>query len=130
MPLLKISKTKNDLSMKMSSQKHVFFSIVCLFSCLVCVTWCYYDVISVYQKSFRIVYIGAFYVFLVSHCYTWNKQKKEITSKFHFCWENLDIDMIISNIKISNMINKETKVRNIGLGFTIVINYKILLGDI
>ena len=24
------------------------------------------------------------------------------------------------------MINKETKVRNIGLGFTIVINYKIL----
>ena len=53
-------------------------------------------------------------------------KKKEITSKFHFCWENLDIDMIISNIKISNMINKETKVRNIGLGFTIVINYKIL----
>ena len=46
-PPLKISKTKQDLSMKLSSQKHVsFVSIVCLFSCLVCVTWCDYDVIS------------------------------------------------------------------------------------
>ena len=34
-----------------------------------------------------------------------------------------------SNIRIwtlSNMINEETKVRNIGLGFTIITNYKIL----
>ena len=32
-----ISKTKNDLSMKLSSQKHVSFaSLVCLFLCLVC----------------------------------------------------------------------------------------------
>ena len=38
-PPLKISNTKNDLSVKLSSQKHVsFVSIVCLFSCLVCVT--------------------------------------------------------------------------------------------
>ena len=45
-PSLKISKTKNDLSMKLCLQKHVsFVSIVCLFSCLVCVTWCDYDVI-------------------------------------------------------------------------------------
>ena len=37
---LKISKTKNDLSMKLSSQKHVsFVSIVCVFSCLTSVTW-------------------------------------------------------------------------------------------
>ena len=43
---LKLSKTKNDLSMKLSSQKHVsFVSIVCLVSCLVCVTWCDYNVI-------------------------------------------------------------------------------------
>ena len=31
----------------------------------------------VYQKSFGIVYIGAIYVFLVSHCYTWNKKNKK-----------------------------------------------------
>ena len=37
---------KNDLSMKLPSQKHVSFAfIVCLFSCLVCVTWYDYDVI-------------------------------------------------------------------------------------
>ena len=37
---------KNDQSMKLPSQKHVSFaSIVCLFSCLVCVTWYDYDVI-------------------------------------------------------------------------------------
>ena len=36
---LKISKTKNGLSMNLSSQKHVsFVSIVCLFPCLVWVT--------------------------------------------------------------------------------------------
>ena len=28
-----------------------------------------------YQRFFVIVYIGAIYVFLVSHCFTWNKQK-------------------------------------------------------
>ena len=44
---LKIFETKNDLSMKIYSYKHVsFVSIVCLFTCLVCVTWCDYDVIS------------------------------------------------------------------------------------
>ena len=37
--LLKISKAKNYLPIKLSSQKHVsFVSIVCLFSYLVCVT--------------------------------------------------------------------------------------------
>ena len=42
------SKTKNVLSMKLSSQKHVsFVSIVCLFSYLVCVTRCDYSVISI-----------------------------------------------------------------------------------
>ena len=35
---LKISKTEDDISMKFSSQKHASLaSIVCLFSCLVCV---------------------------------------------------------------------------------------------
>ena len=66
--------------------------------------------VPVYQKSFGIVYIGAIYVFLVTHFYTWNK-KQQITSKFNFCWENLDID------QVSNMINKETKVINISLLF-------------
>ena len=38
---LKISKTENDLSMKLSSHKHVsFVSIVCLLLYLICVTWC------------------------------------------------------------------------------------------
>ena len=75
--------------MKLFSQKHVsVVSIVCLFSCFVCVMWYGYDVISmispcklrkldialVYQKSFGIAYIFAIYVFLVSHCYTWNKK--------------------------------------------------------
>ena len=47
-PSLKISKTKNDLTMKFSSYKHVLFvSIICLFSCLVSVTWCGYDIISI-----------------------------------------------------------------------------------
>ena len=69
--------------------KHVsVVSIVWLFSCLVYVMWYDYDVISminpwnlckldialVYQKSFGIVYIFGIYVFLVSHCYTWNKK--------------------------------------------------------
>ena len=32
------------------------------------------DIIApIYQKSFRIVFIGAIYVFLVGHCHTWNK---------------------------------------------------------
>ena len=39
------------------------------------------------------------------------KKKQYITSKFNFCWENLDID------QVSNMTNKGTKVRNIGLLF-------------
>ena len=81
-------KTENDLSMKLFSQKHVsVVSIVCLFSCFVCVMWYDYDVIfmispcklrkldiaRVYQRSFGIVYIFASYVFLDSHCYTWNQ---------------------------------------------------------
>ena len=85
----KISKTKNDLSMKLFSQKHVsVVSVFCLFLCFVCVMWCDYDFISmitpcklrkldialVYQKSFGIVYIFAIYVFSVSYCYTWNKK--------------------------------------------------------
>ena len=38
-PSLKISKTKNGLSMKLSSQKDVsFVSIVCLFPCFLCVS--------------------------------------------------------------------------------------------
>ena len=32
------------------------------------------DIALVYQKSFGIAYIFAIYVFLVSHCYTWNKK--------------------------------------------------------
>ena len=44
---LKISNTKNDLSIKNSLQKDVtFISIVCLFLCLIWVTWCDNDVIS------------------------------------------------------------------------------------
>ena len=43
---LQKSKTKNDLSMKLSSQKHVSF-----FSCLICVTWCGYDVILMTTPS-------------------------------------------------------------------------------
>ena len=88
-PLLKISKNKNDLSMKLFSDKHVsVVSIVQLFSCLVYVMWYDYGVISminpcnlykldialVYQKLFGIVYIFAIYVFSVSHCDTWNKK--------------------------------------------------------
>ena len=88
-PLLKISKNKNDLSMKLFSEKHAsVVSIVQLFSCLVYVMWYDYGVISminpcnlykldialVYQKSFGIVYIFAIYVFSVSHCDTWNKK--------------------------------------------------------
>ena len=46
--VIKISKTKNNLSMKLSSQKHIsFVFIVCLFWCLVCVTWCDYDATSI-----------------------------------------------------------------------------------
>ena len=70
----------------------------------------------VYQKSFGIVYIGAIYVFLVSHCYTWNKKKqktklKKKTVNNNFCCKNLGID------QVSNMIKEETKVRNMGLLF-------------
>ena len=85
----KISKTKNDLLIKLFSEKHISIaSIVCLFPCLACVMWYDYDVISMTnpcklrkldialfrQKSFGIVYIFGIYVFLVSHCYTWNKK--------------------------------------------------------
>ena len=90
-PHFKISKTKKDLLMKLFSQKHVSVAyIFCLFWCLVCVCviWYDYHVISmivvcklcksdkvlVYQQSFGIVYIFPIYVFLVSHCYTWNKK--------------------------------------------------------
>ena len=69
------------LSMKLFPKEYVsFVSTVYPFSCLVCIMWCDYGVISmtapckpckldiidaVYQKSFEIVYIGAIYVFLV-----------------------------------------------------------------
>ena len=59
--------------------------IFLLFSCLICATWCNYDVTfydhpqqstqirhiiaSFYQKSFETVSISTIYVFLVSHCY-------------------------------------------------------------
>ena len=49
-PAFKISKSKNDLSMKLSSQKHIsFVSIVSLFSYLVCVTSCRYD--GIFMKT-------------------------------------------------------------------------------
>ena len=80
--------------------------------------------LRVYQNSFGIVYIGTVYVFLVSHCCTWKKTKQNKTkqqqqqkknsnktSKLNFFWENLGID------QVSNVINKETKVRNTGLLF-------------
>ena len=35
---------------------------------------CKLDIAPVYQKSFGIIYIFANYLFLVSHCYTWNKK--------------------------------------------------------
>ena len=88
-PLFKISKTKKDLAMKLFSQKYIsVVYIACLFLCLVCIIWYDYDVISmvalcklckldkalVYQQSFGIVYIFEIYVFLVGHCYTWNKK--------------------------------------------------------
>ena len=31
---------------------------------------------SVYQNSFGTVYIGAIYVFFVSHCYTWKAKQR------------------------------------------------------
>ena len=44
---LKISKTKTDLSMKLSSQNHVsFVSYVCLALCLICVARCDSDFID------------------------------------------------------------------------------------
>ena len=44
---LNISKTKNDLSMKLSSENYVsFVFIFCLFLCSVCVTWHDYDIMS------------------------------------------------------------------------------------
>ena len=30
---------------------------------------------TAYQKSFRIAFMSAIYVFLVSHCYNWTKKK-------------------------------------------------------
>ena len=86
---VKTFKTKNDISMKLFLKKPVsVVSIVCMFSCLVCVMWyeyhdismitpcklCNLDMALVYQKLFGIVYIFAIYVFLVSHCCTWNKK--------------------------------------------------------
>ena len=41
------------------------------------------------------------------------KQKQQITSKFNFCWDNLDI------VLVSNVMNKVTKVGNIDLLFGI-----------
>ena len=85
-PLFKISKTKKDLALKLFSQKYIcVVYIACLFLCLVCIIWYDCDVISmialckldkvlVYQQSFGTVYIFEIYVFLVSHCYTWNKK--------------------------------------------------------
>ena len=62
-PLLKISKNKNDLSMKLFSDKHVsVVSIVQLFSCLVYVMWYDYGVISMinpcnlYKLDIALVY--------------------------------------------------------------------------
>ena len=43
-----------------------------------------------YQKSF-----GIDYIFLVSHCYIWNKEKTVSKQKLTFCWENLDFDSCI-----------------------------------
>ena len=78
--------------------------------------------LRVYQNSFGIVYIGTVYVFLVSHYCTWKKTKQNKTtttttknsnktSKLNFFWENLGID------QVSNVVNKETKVRSTGLLF-------------
>ena len=67
---------------------YLLFPLFVCFRVLFCVMWYGYDVISmispcklrkldialVYQKSFGIAYIFAIYVFLVSHCYTWNKK--------------------------------------------------------
>ena len=65
----------NGLSMKLFPQEYVsFVSIVYLFSCLVCVTWCDYGVTSMTAPckpckldiiAFGIVYIGGIYVSLV-----------------------------------------------------------------
>ena len=63
-----------------------------------------YIIALVYQRSFVIVYIGAIHVFSIVILET---KKQEITSILNFCWENLDID------EVSNMINNETKERNI-----------------
>ena len=93
----KISKTKNDLSMNLSSQNHVYFApIVCLFTTfgLWYVMWLWHDfyedflqimqfihiIAPDYQKSFGIFYIGAIYVFLVLlviPCCTWNKKTEK-----------------------------------------------------
>ena len=104
----KISKTKNDLSMKLFSQ------FVC---CRVLsVMWYDYDVVSMitpcklrkldialaYQKSFGIAHIFVIYEFLVSHCYSWNK--KTVTSKFNFYWENLNIDQVNTIFQISEKV--------------------------
>ena len=52
----------------------------------------------VYQKSFRIVYIGVIYEFLVSHCYIWSK------SKSNFWWKNLDNDQVNTIFQISQKV--------------------------
>ena len=99
-------------------------SIVCLFFCLVCVTWCDYDVISMtrpctlcildiqYTCLPKIIWncLHSRNLCILSQSLLYftetNKQTRKITSKFNFSCENLDID------QVSNIIIKETKVRN------------------
>ena len=58
----------------------------------------------VYQKTFGTVYIGAFWALLDIHCYTWNKKKTVITSKFYICWENLNVNQVNTIFKISEKV--------------------------
>ena len=59
---------------------------------------CRHIIAPAYEKSFGIVYIGAIFEFLVSHCYIWSKKKKK-NSKFNFCWENFDVDEVLDMTK-------------------------------
>ena len=72
-----------------------------LFACLVHVTWCDYHVISLTIPVYYVNCIGEIYIFLVSHCYIWNKKKQYITSKFNFRLDNLDIDQVNTIFQIS-----------------------------
>ena len=60
------------------------------------------DIALAYQKSFGIAHIFVIYEFLVSHCYSWNK--KTVTSKFNFYWENLNIDQVNTIFQISEKV--------------------------